>query len=200
MSNIGTLSEFKSSIQKLVRPNLFIATLDGTDNLPLNNYQTISQIKDSFSFRCETAEFPGRSLATVDDVGAGGPTLKLPYDVTYNDMNISVICAEDMIERSFFELWLDYIVSTPQTRRLGYAGLVRYHTDYARDVTLTIRQLDPKGNTIFYYTLWNVFPVAITPMNATWEETNTYQRFGVTLNYRYYTFGNTEYYTQNSDG
>jgi hypothetical protein len=30
----------------------------------------------------------------------------------------------------------------------------------------------------------------LTPKNATWEENNTYQRFGATLNYRYYTFGN----------
>jgi hypothetical protein len=25
-------------------------------------------------------------------------------------------------------------------------------------------------------------------MNATWDEVNTYQRFGVTLTYRYHTF------------
>ena len=34
----------------------------------------------------------------------------------------------------------------------------------------------------------DIYPIALTPMNATWEETNTYQRFGVTLAYRYHTF------------
>lgn len=192
MSNIARLSEFKSSIGKLVRPNLFYAELHGVQSLPINSGSSLPQIGDTFRFRCETAELPGRSVATVDDVGGGGPALKLPYDVTYNDINISIICAEDMIERIFFELWIDYIVGTPQTKTRGNAGLVRYHSEYARSSAMTIRQLNAQGDTIFYYTLWDLFPTAITPMNATWEENSTYQRFGVTLNYRYYTFGNTE--------
>jgi hypothetical protein len=192
MASIGKISEFKEAIQKIVRPNLFYAELTGTDSLLINNNSSIPEIKDTFSFRCEAAEFPGRTITTVDDVGAGGPSLKLPYDVTYNDTNISVICAEDMTERIFFELWMESIVATPQSKTLGNAGLISYHSSYARQTELIIRQLNPAGNTIFWYKLHDVFPIAITPMNATWEESNTYQRFGVTLNYRYYTFGNTE--------
>jgi hypothetical protein len=200
MASIGKISEFKDSIQKIVRPNLFYAELNGTDNLLINNNSSIPQIKDTFSFRCENAEFPGRTITTVDDVGGGGPALKLPYDVTYNDTNISVICAEDMIERIFFELWMESIVSTPQTRTTGNAGLVSYHSEYARQTTLTIRQLNQQGDTIFWYKMHDVFPIAITPMNATWEEGNTYQRFGVTLNYRYYTLGNEERTTGSTSG
>lgn len=190
--SIAKLSEFKSSIQKLVRPNLFYAELNGTDSLLLNNNSAIPQIKDTFSFRCEQAEFPGRTITTADDVGGGGPALKIPYDVTYNDINLSIICAEDMIERIFFELWMESIVSTPQSKTIGNAGLIAYHKDYARQTTLKIRQLNAQGDVIFFYTLHDIFPIALTPMNATWEEGNTYQRFGVTLNYRYYTFGNEE--------
>ncbi len=197
MASIGKLSEFKSSIAKIARPNLFTATLNGTDSLPINAGQSISQIKDSFTFRCESAELPGRTVTTVDDVGGGGPALKMPYDVTYNDINLSIICAEDMVERIFFELWIDYIVGTPQTRERGNAGLLRFHKDFARGVSLTVRQLNSAGDTIFWYKLWDIFPIALTPMNATWEESNTYQRFGVTLNYRYYTLGNDEASSQN---
>ena len=189
---IAKLSEFKTSIQKIVRPNLFYAELSGTDSLLINNNSAIPQIKDTFSFRCEQAEFPGRTITTADDVGGGGPALKIPYDVTYNDINLSIICAEDMIERIFFELWMESIVSTPQSKTPGNAGLIAYHKDYARQTTLKIRQLNAEGDVIFFYTLHDIFPIALTPMNATWEEGNTYQRFGVTLNYRYYTFGNVE--------
>lgn len=189
---IAKLSEFKTSIQKIVRPNLFYAELSGTDSLLINNNSAIPQIKDTFSFRCEQAEFPGRTITTADDVGGGGPALKIPYDVTYNDINLSIICAEDMIERIFFELWMESIISTPQSKTPGNAGLIAYHKDYARQTTLKIRQLNAEGDVIFFYTLHDIFPIALTPMNATWEEGNTYQRFGVTLNYRYYTFGNVE--------
>ena len=195
------LSEFKNSIEKIVRPNLFYAELNGTDNLLINRNEAgtpiaIGAIKDTFSFRCEQAEFPGRTITTADDVGSGGPALKIPYDVTYNDINLSIICAEDMIERIFFELWMESIVTTPQSRIAGNAGLISYHKDYARQTTLTVKQLNSQGEVIFYYRLHDIFPIALTPMNATWEEGNTYQRFGVTLNYRYYTFGNEIYTTQ----
>lgn len=190
--SIAKISEFKSSIEKIVRPNLFYAELYGTDSLLINNNRAISSIKDTFSFRCEQAEFPGRTITTADDVGGGGPALKIPYDVTYNDINLSIICAEDMIERIFFELWMESIVSTPQSKTTGNAGLIAYHKDYARQTTLKVRQLNAQGDVIFFYTLHDIFPIALTPMNATWEEGNTYQRFGVTLNYRYYTFGNEE--------
>jgi hypothetical protein len=188
---IAKLSQFKTSIAKIVRPNLFYAELNGTDSLLIDNNKSIPQIKNTFSFRCEQAEFPGRTIATIDDVGGGGPALKLPYDVTYNDINLSIICAEDMIERLFFELWMESIVATPQSKpSVGAAGLIAYHKNYARKTTLTISQLNPKGDVIFFYKLHDIFPIALTPMNATWEENNTYQRFGATLNYRYYTFGN----------
>ena len=51
-----------------------------------------------------------------------------------------------------------------------------------------MEQLDESGQSLISYTLHDIYPTALTPMNAQWEETNTYQRFGVTLAYRYYTY------------
>jgi len=48
--------------------------------------------------------------------------------------------------------------------------------------------LDEAGNKLISYQLNDVYPTVISPMNATWEEVNSYQRFGVTLFYRYYKF------------
>ena len=67
-------------------------------------------------------------------------------------------------------------------------GLVSYYSDYALGVKLKVAQLDETGKTLISYTLNDIYPTALTPMNASWEETNTYQRFGVTLAYRYHTY------------
>jgi hypothetical protein len=79
------ISDFKNAIGKPVRPNLFKAILNGWESNEVLNAllreRGVSDIND-FSFRCEKAEFPGRSIATSDDTGGGGPALKLPYDVT----------------------------------------------------------------------------------------------------------------------
>lgn len=179
------ISDFKSKIGSLARPNLFDAYLTGYTKVTGSLDGTLENIDDTFSFRCEKAELPGRTMATLDDNVGGGPAMKLPYDVTYADIQLSIICSTDMKERAFFENWMDRIVAPGRT---SAAGLVSYYSDYAKGVNLVVSQLDEFRNTLMTYEMRDVFPTAITPMNALWEETNTYQRFGVTLAYRYYRY------------
>ena len=181
------ISDFKTSIGNLVRPNLFNATLSGYSKIVGGTDSgAFPDITNTFKFRCEKAELPGRTLATTEDAVGGGPSLKLPYDVTYNDMTLSIICSTDMKEREFFEIWMDKIIGRGGR---GNAGLVSYYADYALGVTLKVEQLDESGKTLISYTLNDIYPTGLTPMNASWEETNTYQRFGVTLAYRYHSYG-----------
>jgi hypothetical protein len=187
------ISEFKTSIGNLVRPNLFNATLSGYSKIVGGTDSgTFPDIANTFKFRCEKAELPGRTLATSEDAVGGGPSLKLPYDVTYNDMTLSIICSTDMKEREFFEIWMDKIIGRGGREN---AGLVSYYSDYALGVSLKVDQLDEAGRTLISYTLNDIYPTALTPMNASWEETNTYQRFGVTLAYRYHTYEVVSYFT-----
>jgi hypothetical protein len=173
---IFKISDFKTKIGQVLKPNLFVANISGPSGIG-----TIP----NFEFRCEKAEFPGKTLATVDDPGGGGPTLKLPYDVTYNDIVLSIICSADLAERKYFEGWIDLIIGKA-SRTSKKAGLVNYHSVYARGKILTVNQLDEAGATKGTWTMQDIYPIAITPMNAVWDELNTYQRFEVTLTYRYY--------------
>ena len=180
------ISQFKNAIGNLVRPNLFVATLGGYKKIVGGNTTPLSDIDSTFKFRCEKAELPGRTLATSEDAVGSGPSLKLPYDVTYNDMTLSIICSTDMKERIFFEQWMDKIIGPAAASN---AGLLSYYSDYAMGVTLKVEQLDENGDFLIAYVLQDIYPTALTPMNASWEETNTYQRFGVTLAYRYHSYG-----------
>jgi hypothetical protein len=192
-----SISDFKTAIGKPVRPNLFKAVLRGWDkastdeNDQLAAYLARNDVTDidEFSFRCEKAEFPGRTIATSEDTGGGGPSLKLPYDVTYNDIQLSIICSADMKERLFFESWMDSIIG-PAGEKVGFStgGLVSYFEHYARGISLEVQQLDESGEIIIAYTMNDIYPTALSAMNATWEEVNSYQRFGVTLFYRHYTY------------
>ncbi len=179
------ISDFKSKLGKIVRPNLFDCILSGYSKIQGLTDGSLPNISDTFPFRCERAELPGRSVATADDAVGGGTALKLPYDVTYADIQLSIICSADMIERAFFETWIDKIVGAAGT---GKGGLVAYYSDYAQGVSLSVTQLDEEGNPLIIYTLHDCYPIALTGMTATWEETNTYQRFGVTMAYRYHTY------------
>ena len=194
-TSIFSISDFKTAIGKPVRPNLFKASIIAWESSDPNNqlaaFLALNGVTDinEFSFRCEKAEFPGRTIATSEDTGGGGPSLKLPYDVTYNDIQLSIICSADMKERLFFESWMDSIVAPAGNKSgNGAGGLVSYFEHYARGISLQVQQLNEAGNVIITYHMHDIYPTALSAMNATWEETNSYQRFGVTLFYRHYTY------------
>ena len=180
------ISNLRAKLGAIARPNNFSVSLQTPSFTQGGNIRTDkpnqADIQATFEFRCEKAELPGRTIATSEDMGSG-PTIKLGYDMTYNDIQLSIICAADMKERKFFEKWMDYIIKpwgSPD------AGTVAYYSDYALGNTLFVSQLDDFGDTKLTYQCIDVYPIALTPMNATWEETNTYQRFGVTLAYRHH--------------
>jgi hypothetical protein len=89
-----------------------------------------------------------------------------------------------MKERRYFEGWLDRIIGKAGSK----GGLVNYFENYATGV-LEVEQLNEKGEVLIQYKMENVYPIAITAMTASWDDRDTYQRFGVTLAYRYYTWG-----------
>ena len=171
------ISDLRSSLGSILRPNNFSVSLSPSSALISAIGSTYSDISKTLSLRCERAELPGRTIATSDDTSIG-TSLKLPYDMTYNDIQLSIICASDMKERAFFESWMRYVVKLN--------GTVAYYSDYAKGNTLSVSQLDDAGVAKLLYECRDIYPIAITPMNATWEENNTYQRFGVTLCYRFY--------------
>jgi len=179
-----SISSFKAAIGTVARPNLFMATLYGSaDGVDADS------IDDTFSFRCETAEIPGRSIITNDEVGGGGTALKIASDVQYNDINLTIICSEDMKERFYFENWMDAIVGSPGRSKTGSnSGLVSFYENYAMNTTLEVDSLNSAGQKLYTSRMYYVFPTSLSPMSASWEDTNTYQRFQVTMNYRFYTY------------
>lgn len=176
---VFSIDQLKANIE-IVRPNLFEAEVI----LPYN----ISFVgnMNAFTFRCESTELPGRTVATYDDQSVG-TTRKHAYDITYSDINLTIIASRDMKERKIFEQWIDNIVN-PSGHNAGNArgGLLKYYSDYAKG-TLTVKQLDDNGDSIVEYSMHDAYPIQISPMNLTWAEVDTYQRFSVTMTYRYYT-------------
>lgn len=212
-----SISEFKSRYAP-VRPNQFFAEItlpqtiqnlingrsktsggatlygsardgDGVADWFRSNNFANGNLNDTFKFRCEAAELPGKTIATVDDTSYGA-TVKYAYDTTYNDINLTIMASEDMRERAYFEIWMDNIVFTPHKNRNINditGGLIRYYDEYAVGGKLNIYQVNDRGVQLVKYTCENVFPLALSPMTASWEENDTYQRFTVTMSYRYHT-------------
>lgn len=202
--SIFSISQIKSRL-KPVRPNLFYASVNmpallkryietkdveklggsalaGDNWLTRYNRSGVGGMEDTFSFRCEATEFPGRTIATLED-NSIGTTRKVPYDVIYNDITLQIIASRDMTERAFFELWMEHVVKNSSGSR-SEGGLINFEDYYTG--TLAIAQVDDSGAEIAKAYLYDAYPVQISGMNLSWEEQNTYQRFTVTMTYRYH--------------
>lgn len=178
-----SITSFKNAV-KVVRPNLFFAevTLPPTIAVATGN----NNFNSTFRFRCQATEFPGRTIATNDDISFG-PSTKFGYDITYNDITLQIIASEDMIERKVFETWMDNIVTKSGVAGgNGTGGFVRYYNDYAQGGKIIIYQVNDQRLQLAKAELNGAFPIGMGPMSLTWEEFDSYQRFSVTISYRYH--------------
>ena len=53
-----------------------------------------SSLSRYLALQCESAELPGKTLATAD-VKVYGPTFKVPYQTQYSDMNLTFLCTNE---------------------------------------------------------------------------------------------------------
>lgn len=136
---------------------------------------------NDLTFQCETAELPGRTIAT-SDILIAGPSIKLPYTNVYNDITLTFICTNDMYEKRIFDDWLNVISNREQ-------NTLSYREDYA--TTIGIFQYDEGGDKrpwpalTYGAKLIDAFPISINQLNLTWSDDNI-NRLSVTFAYTQY--------------
>jgi hypothetical protein len=167
----GSISDFLSSFNKeLARPHHF----DVSVALPpaLSDYKKSERV---LSLRCESTELPGRSLMTTS-MKIYGVEEKFPYMSSYNDISLTFIVGDDMLEKKIFESWLNYIHPTATFN-------FKYKDDYARDMRIT--QYDLKKEKSYQVKLKNAYPIAVNPLSLDWGS-DGYHKLTVTFVYDYW--------------
>jgi len=83
-----SISKFISNFseQDLARPNRFTASISYPQKLGIKG-NTLS---------CETAELPSITYATTEQKFGSNPIEKYPYQVQFNDINLTFIVKEDI--------------------------------------------------------------------------------------------------------
>lgn len=134
-------------------------------------------ISRTLTYSAEQVTLPGRILQ-ASDISIYGPPIKMPTRTLYNDLNITFLCNDFMTQRSFFDLWINYINPSEQ----GYN--LRYRDDYVGRIN--IYQMNEKGDKPSYgITLYEVYPLIVNDMGGNWVDTEI-QRLQVQFSYRYW--------------
>lgn len=162
----GSISAFKSSFNReIARPNRFDVSL------------TVPSIIDSsasrlLNYRCENAQLPGRTFATAEQK-TYGPIEKFPYLTTYNDLELTFIVSDDMIEKYIFDSWLEKI--NPSSTN-NYS----YKSDYS--TIITVNQYNLQNEVTYSADFIEAYPISVNQMDLDWS-TDGYHRLMVTFAY-----------------
>ena len=129
------------------------------------------------SLRCESIEFPGRTLDTTPDTNLYGPIRDIVNGYSYGDVTATFQMSQDLREKTFFETW----------QRLAYDNR-SWHIEYYDSYTgsIDIHQLDINNNKRYGVQLIECFPKTIAAMPLTAAPATEISKLSVTFSYRYW--------------
>lgn len=170
-----------------------------------------SNYEDHLSFFVEEVDMPGVFLSTGEYRYNNSPQFKYPYAKTFNKFTITYLLDRTLIQRRFYDIWLDYIYNLSGNRLYNYnasrtefgnvsstLNRVPYKNDYTCNIT--IKKYDRPVNcdeTInfsnssieeehykpkYSVTMVNAFPTDITPI-ALSNAASDVTRFSVSFEY-----------------
>ena len=168
----GSIAEFKASFNKeLARPNKFDVDIP----IPIGMIPYLGTSRQ-LKFRCETAELPSRTYATAEQKFGSNPVEKFPYQVQFNDLNLTFIVDDDMSQKVFFDAWLNYI--NPQ-----YNNNFRYKNDYA--TILTVNQYNVANELSYSVNLYDAYPISMNQLDLNWSD-DGFHKISVDFAYTYW--------------
>jgi hypothetical protein len=146
---------------------------------------------------CQQTELPSYQFQ-METNRSYGPAYKIPHRPEYQDLTMTFMCGNQMLERWFFDAWM-YMVMDPDTNNFNYID------EYACDVTITQYQDfagpatiasafnnaigGPPGSGLampnYYTTLIDAFPISIAQQPLAYANNNVFQTIQVTFTYKY---------------
>lgn len=143
--------------------------------------QRYSSFCRDFTYLCEVAEIPGRGFMNID-LRYYGPSFKLPFQTSYEDMTLTFLCRTGSFERQFFDDWMQEI--NPQhTFDFSYRDEYRSEIDIFQFSDIeSDESYDESPAAVYFVTLHNAYPILVNPQALTWGD-DQFTRLSVSFTY-----------------
>ena len=184
-TGMNTLDTVSTTVKKLSKLGAFMGSFNSDVARPSKFDVTIiapamiqkySNTLRQLTLRCETAELPGRTFGTVEQKFGSNPTLKFPMHSSYNDLTLTFIVSGDMTERTFFDVWMEYI---NPTKTFDFA----YKDDFTS--TIEIVQYNLFDEETYVVNLFNAYPVSVNQLDLDWSS-DSHHKLTVVFAYDYW--------------
>jgi len=174
-----TLKNFLAEVRRagLARPNRFEILVQPPGVLSGTESQLVSLMADA-------TLLPGKRVLTSRQQLFGPPEF-FPVGVDYggDSLNIQFIVDRELRTKLFFDSWMEQVISPTQSNNRTWHA-TRYRSDYIGRIV--INQLDESDSVMYSVTVYDVFPVAINPMQMDNNITGAVHKLNVSFNYRYW--------------
>lgn len=138
------------------------------------------------SYLCEAAELPGRGFMNID-VRYYGPSFKMPFQTTYEDLNLTFLVRDLFLERQMFDDWLE-LINPSNTYNFNY------RKDYICNIDVfQMSEIETSGQSSvdadrnvsaqYKFTFEEAWPILVNPMPVNWAEDN-FNRLTVAFTYK----------------
>ena len=137
------------------------------------------------AFQCEVAELPGKAISMAE-FRHYGFTNRVPYAIAYNEITLGFVCNGEMIERKFFDSWMESMVST-ENGLVSYQGGDDLYEKYNSDIIIKqySQTADKNGDyrTIYECTLIDAIPTSMSALPLSWQD-GSIHKMSVTFAYK----------------
>ena len=154
------IQDFLSNFTDVAKPSRFEVTIGAPFGGP-KTYNDISS--DKLILRCETAELPSRTYATAEQKFGSNPIEKFPYQVQFNDLNLTFIVDDDMLAKYFFDGWLEAVIPSSNYNPNYKTGPGGY------SATINIRQYNKYHEESYGVDLFEAYPISVNQLDLDWS-------------------------------
>jgi hypothetical protein len=177
-NNFPTMQYFRTVSSRfggLAKGCRFLAKIEPSNTrLLLQN----GSILNDLTYLCESTELPGRGFNSVE-VRYFGPQHKLPFQSTFEDINMTFLTRANSAERKFFDDWINLI---NPVNNFTFA----YRDNYkARIRIYQIPENKTSDSLLYQFVLNDAFPVLVNPQPVTWAD-DQFLRLGITFTYHWW--------------
>lgn len=137
-----------------------------------------------FDVYCKATQVPGSSIGVIP-VAWQGRTVKFSGERTYADWSIQIYDSSDSSQnlRKMFETWIN-LMDHRTLHTMDYSLTSNWTVSF-NDATSSVISNAQSGHNETY-TLTNCFPLDISPIDLSYEMTDTFAEFTVTLAYDFW--------------
>lgn len=165
------ISDFIKRVRErgLLRSNRYDVVIP----FPTTNDTDVMQTATLF---CDSVSLPGINISSTP-ARVFGESTEMPYERTFEPVQLSFYCDTNLIIKQAFESWVDLIVN-PQTRAINY------YNNYIKDIEIYVQTVDEQSVQVIK--LHDAYPKTIQSIQMD-AGSRELMKMNVTLQYKYWT-------------